>query len=127
VYHALDIAADAAMALPDPLPEDIHPAAGKHLLAELDAIDTPKADEPLPPQDFFRVKASQLGARFDHDHARQQRPAGNVPFNPELILANILVPHDAMLSLFDMNDRIQVLHVAPLRIHLTNGVLVIKN
>src|SRR5437868_14686165 len=50
VDHALGSAADAAVALPDFLGEDVQPHAGSDLLAELAVFDPAEADKAGPAQ-----------------------------------------------------------------------------
>src|SRR5690606_8244747 len=77
-HDTLDAAADAAVAFPFQVAEDVHPRGGGDLRAELAFLDAAEADEAGPADVLFRVERRHLGGRLDHDHARQQRPAGDV-------------------------------------------------
>src|SRR5436309_6832669 len=124
-HQALDFALDAVVPLPHLLPDDVEARAGDDRLTEADFVGPPEADEPLPADEFTRVKRSQLGPRFDHQHPRQQRPAGDVPLDPELVGPHVLVADDPAKLWLGIYDGVQLLHVPALRVAGADFLLVV--
>ena len=52
-----------------------------------------------------RVVAAQLRRRLAHQHAGQQREAGHVAADPELVRGHVLVPDDEVLRRVEVDDR----------------------
>ena len=98
---------------------------GSTELAEADIRQPPaETDESLPADIFSGVEAGQLRAGFDHEDAGQKRSAGDVSGHPEFIVANVLVADDFALGGLSINDGVQVLHVAALRIAFADRRLI---
>src|SRR6185437_14153714 len=104
--------------------DQIKPAAWFDDLPKTDFFAAAKSDEPLPADVSSHKEAGQLRRGLNHDHARQERPARDMPRHPELIGPNILEADK--LSLFGLgpDDGVKMFHVPALRIRFAHAFLV---
>src|SRR5687767_1217339 len=115
------------MPLGDLEAEEMQSATRGDWLAESYVVGAAKPDEASPPHDLRRVKRCELPRGLDHDDAWQQRPAGEVAGDPELIVAHILEPDDPASIGVDVDDRVKVLHVPTLGVHLMDRFLIVEH
>src|SRR4051812_17429011 len=97
IHQALRLAHDPAMAIPDLLAKKKHPLAGHDLSAEAAFVSSPETDEARPLHVFLGVERRQLRRGFDHQHARKQGPARDMPRDPELVRPDVFVAQNQAL------------------------------
>jgi len=112
------------MAFPRFHADQIKPTAWFDDLSKSNFFAATKSDESLPADVSAHKEAGELRRRLDHDHARQERPARDMPRHPELIGPNILVAHKLTFVRFGPDDGIQMLHIPALRIGVADTFLV---
>jgi hypothetical protein len=114
------LAANAAVAFPGALAENVQTLARDDLLAKLAFVYPAEAHEAFPTKHRLGVKAGDLRGQLDHQNARKQRPAGDVAGDPEFIGPNVFVSNQPMRCSIKMHDRFEQLHVIAMRIALAN-------
>jgi hypothetical protein len=124
VDDALDGAEEAAVALPDLLAEDVHLCRRNDLLAEPAVFNAAEPNEAGPADEPAGVERGELGGGLDHQDAGEERPAGDVAGNPEFIGSDVFISDQAMVIGVNVDDAVEHLHVAAMRIGLTNRLLI---
>src|SRR5207253_6448061 len=87
-------------------------------------VDAAETDEAFPADISASVKAGELRAGLDHQHAGEQRAAGDVAGNPEFVGTDILVANDQPIFGFGPDDAVELFHVAALGIGGTDRLLI---
>lgn len=126
-HYALDPATEAPMTFPDAFADQEHMGARCDLHAEFAVFDAAKSDETRPAVEFTSEEGCELGGGFDHDHSRQNGPAGNVPGYPEFILSYILKADDAAGRTIRKDNPIEVFHVTTLGVGFANRFLIVDD
>ena len=67
---------------------------------------------------LFGGETGQLGGSFQHDHAGHYRAAGNVAWDPELVICDIFISHDRTGVFIKVDNRIQLAHFMSMWIYL---------
>lgn len=124
IDDSLHGAKQVAVTTRDLLTQDVHAGWGHDLLAKSAVLDSAEADETGPADEFPGIEGCQLRRRLDHQNAGKQGPPGNVPGDPEFIVADVLISDEAMVFVIDVDDAVEHLHVAAVGIALADGFLV---
>lgn len=127
VYHSLDVAADAFVAFPDFLADDVHSAGGDDLHAEAAVLDAAEADEALPADEHAGVEGGELGTGFEHEDAGEEGAAGDMAGDPEFVGADVFEADDSAELRGGVDDAVEHFHVAPLWIGRADGFLVVDD
>ena len=127
IDHALHAAANAAVPFPFELAYQVHAATGSYLHAEFAVFHTTKANEAFPVKDFPGVEGAELSGGFDHDDAGKQGTAGDVSGDPEFFIGDIFETDDPSGRGINVDNSVQVFHVAALGIALADEFLVKEN
>jgi len=125
--EALHFASDALVTFPDFLDEQVEALTGQDLLTELAVFDPAEPDEAFPAHDFSGVEARRLRGRFDHQDTGEKRPTGDVTAHPEFVGVTVLEREQPLGRFVDPDHPVDHLKLVPLRVHLTDGVLVEKD
>src|SRR5438874_425262 len=127
IHDAVNGAADAMVAFPLLLPDKVKANAGRDLHAELGFLDPAEADETFPADEGAGVKTCELGGGFDHQHAGKKRPARDVARDPELVRPHVFVADDASQRRFRVDDGVEHLHLAALRVGGPDRLLIVNH
>lgn len=107
VDDALRLTTDAPVAFPLLLAQHVQALAGDDLLSKFALRDTAEANEALPLLELLCVERSHLGGQLDHQHARKQGPAWNVPGHPEFVVPDIAETNQLMFRFIHMHHALK--------------------